>query len=314
MKKVVCTTIIGLVFSLGSGSWYGTNLAWASKIAFTSVHDGPLRHSGISVMNSDGTNIQHLTNNPGVNAHWPAWSPDGTRIAFRLAAFPSKLCLINPDGSDLTVLKENFLESGRFAWAPDGRRIAYGSTFFIFLLDIRTGAETEVWAHPVDGRTIRDISWAPDGHQLAFTAAVGNKGRDIYVINVDGTGKRQLTEHPAHDRAPAWSPDGQQIAFYSHRDGRDGVWLMDVDGGHLKRLTDGNYPSWSSTGTHIVFFRFHGGLNPISRIGVMDANGQNVKVLARGSYPSWEPANLAVNPIGKLSTTWGRVKSSGDMK
>ena len=41
---------------------------------------------------------------------------------------------------------------------------------------------------------------------------------------------------------------------------------MDVDGGNLKRLTDGNYPSWSSTGTHIVFFRFHGGLNPISRM------------------------------------------------
>ena len=133
-------------------------------------------------------------------------------------------------------------------------------------------------------------------------------------MNVDGSEKRQLTKHQAEDRAPAWSPDGKRIAFYSNRGGRDGIWVMNADGRNQKRLTDGNCPSWSPLGTHIAFFRLHDGLNPISRISVMDTNGQNVKFVVQGYDPSWSSNSYDVNPIRKLSTNWGQIKSQGGVK
>ena len=59
---------------------------------------------------------------------------------------------------------------------------------------------------------------------------------DIWVMNADGSGRTQLTDHPDEDFDPAWSPDGSQIAFRSHRDNNVDVWLMDADGSRQTRL------------------------------------------------------------------------------
>ena len=164
MKKVVSTTIIGILFSVGSGSWYAKNPAWASKIAF--VSDEAHLTGQICVINSDGTDIQHLTNKLEVIHRWPTWSPDRTKIAFATHT-PSQLYVMDSDGSNVTVLKENFLKSGRFAWSPDGQRIAFGGTFFICFLTLRSGGEVKVFG-PLGVNRIRDVALAFNGHQLRF--------------------------------------------------------------------------------------------------------------------------------------------------
>ncbi len=78
-----------------------------------------------------------------------------------------------------------------------------------------------------------------------------------YVINVDGTGLKNLTDAPGDDWSPDWSPDGSRIAFDSNRDGQSEIYVMNADGSGLSRLTQSpdaqRAPDWSSDGQEIVY-------------------------------------------------------------
>jgi TolB-like protein/DNA-binding SARP family transcriptional activator len=123
--------------------------------------------------------------------------------------------------------------------------------------------------------------------QLVFWRWLGDR-RDIFVMNTDGTGLRNLTNDAEPELAPAWSPDGTQIAYIS--DGR--LYLMDADGSNRRRLTDGpdNYPSWSPDGARIAFSRG----KRTSDIYVINADGSGLVNLTRNERmfdiePAWSP-------------------------
>jgi TolB protein len=78
--------------------------------------------------------------------------------------------------------------------------------------------------------------YSPDGTKLAFTSnRDGNP--EIYVMNVDGSGLRRLTNHPSIDVTPTWSPTGTQIAFTSDRSGTASIYIVGDDGLGLRRVT-----------------------------------------------------------------------------
>ena len=79
---------------------------------------------------------------------------------------------------------------------------------------------------------IRDVAIAPDGQRIAFTY----KG-DIFTVPVAGGGARQLTSDKAFDSKPIWTPDGKRLVFRSDREGSDDIFIMNANGGALKRLT-----------------------------------------------------------------------------
>ena len=116
-----------------------------------------------------------------------------------------------------------------------------------------------------------------------------------------------MTDNASNDAAPVWSPDGRQIAFYSDRNLKPGICLMDAaDGANFKRISfrGEHYPSWPPTGTHIAFWLFLEG-----KIGVMRVNGGERQILFRGGQPSWRPDGpAAVNPVRKLPVAWVQVK------
>lgn len=90
---------------------------------------------------------------------------------------------------------------------------------------------------------------SPDGKSIAFWSnRDGNQ--EIYVMNVDGTGQRRLTDNPASDANPAWSPDGTKILFHSDRGGNRDLYVMNADGSNPRAVTsdlgDDIAPDWTN--------------------------------------------------------------------
>ena len=300
MKRVLFVTFIVVGFGCIGGFGSKANLAWGSQIAFVSKAFNPDRR--IVIINSDGSAPQPLKSRSVPN--WPAWSPDGKKIAF-IADVPSQLFLIDADGRNLERLRWNMPLKARPAWHPDGTKILFTRFEELMVFDLETKIETQVFFNGRDNG-FRDAAWSPDGKQIAFTIR-HDRQNDIYVIDVDGGKLRRLTDNAFNDAAPAWSPDGRRIAFYSNRGRKQGICLMDAaNGRNFRRISDNGeyYPSWSPTGTHIAF-----SLIGESKVGVMKANGKDRRILFRGGQPSWRPDGpAAVDPARKLHVAWGWVK------
>jgi Tol biopolymer transport system component len=95
------------------------------------------------------------------------------------------------------------------------------------------------------------LAWTPDGRIVYDSLASGND--DIWMMNADGTGQRQLTVNPGEDDRPAVSPDGRHIIFNSERGGRWNIWRMNIDGNDQKQLRGGVNPQISPDGRWVVY-------------------------------------------------------------
>ena len=102
-------------------------------------------------------------------------------------------------------------------------------------------------------------AWSRDGRTIVFVSWRDGNG-EVYAMDADGSGPRNLTQHPAKDFRPAWSPNGRRIAFVSRRDGNAEVYVMNADGSGKRNLTrdrasDDDYPTWSRDGRKLAFLR-----------------------------------------------------------
>ena len=154
-------------------------------------------------------------------------------------------------------------------------------------------------------------AWSPDGKRIAFEfTRDGAHASDIYVINIDGSEQRNLTDHVYVDATPSWSPDGKKIAFASVRDTESGslmsrveIYVMNADGSELRRLTrdffEDSYPCWSPDGKKIAFIR-EDMREKKKYICVMMADGSKQKKLTDAPVEqrglSWSPPLTLVSP------------------
>jgi Tol biopolymer transport system component len=229
-------------------------------------------------------------------------------IAFtRGTAAGWSIAVVEPDRSGFRTLIENAQQP---AWSPDGHSIAFvrrseQGDWDIFIANA-DGSGVRELVHP--GRDDFQPAWSPDGSQIAYDDYA--RGRDlgqIDVVNVDGSGRRLVTDDQYMDTspyAPVWSPDGQWILFNLVQ---GEFWLIHPDGsGTIKTdLTDGtalNRPSWSPDGKDLAFSNSDEG-----QIGVISVDGTGFRQLTHvyggADEPAWSPDGREVVFAYETSTT-----------
>lgn len=234
------------------------NPSWAPRgrrIVFASNRTG---NSEIFIMNADGSNQRNLSRNAsdcsGLTGEdlttceakaedgQPSFSPDARSIVY--VSFGSGglgLWLMDSDGSNKRQLSEGGVQP---TWSPNGEWIAYSDGVDqgdevnddavldtdIFL--IRPDGTDKHALVSIPGEKEFAPSWSPSGKQIAFVS--DQTGRDqVYVMNIDGTGMRQLTTAGANTD-PAWSADGKYIYVTSTRTGNSDVVRIPVRGSNQR--------------------------------------------------------------------------------
>ena len=212
-----------------------------SRIAFD-YSDGALP-TRIYRMNADGSNQKPMSYGPWDTG--ATWSPQEDAIAFGSAR----------DGSHRQgVYTADFhrgggglrISGGTYAkfpsWSPAGDVIAYASdragSVDIHTMD-RLGRHLAQLTDGPDYYT--EPSWHPRGEAIAFESWDEGNRSDVYTMAPDGADQRRLTVHPASDTDPTWSPIGTQILFTSDRDGDHGLFIMELDGRIVRKVTDDRF-------------------------------------------------------------------------
>lgn len=234
-----------------------------TQIAFTSDREN--ENADVYLINSDASGgARKLTDwNSNETVEPGCWSADGARIAFfsdrngKDDIYVVSAEVFRPQ----IVLSEAEQNLSAPTYSPDGKKIAYQAELAdksgeLRIFDLET-RENRLLAKNYNA----DIApvWSPGGELIAFQNRIdGNT--EICLIKPDGSGLKNLTNHPSKDSSPAWSPDGRQIVFTSNRDGNTQVfqiYAMNADGTNQHRIYYvggiSSFPAWSPDGKKIVF-------------------------------------------------------------
>lgn len=222
---------------------------------------------GLWVVGADGSDPQEVyavEDAFGEQTYLLGWSPNGRYVLFwlgwqhsaSLAADGLELYSIPTSGGERILLGRTLAYSDLLSWSPDGTRLA-----------MTEGGGREIsWNKQIvvtapDGSSMVNLSadesradtlpsWSPDGRRIAYVGRRVSEailpfeqaliGTEIWVMDVDGSNKRQLTGAPSYgDHRPLWSSDGEHILFIRVQDNEASFWLMDAEGGD-QRLVKGN--------------------------------------------------------------------------
>jgi TolB protein len=311
-----------LAVNLTDDDRFEAAFAWSpdgTSIAFIADRDKVFtgrNRINLYLMDVDGENVRNLTRGA---VNWldafitPIWSPNGIHIAFASnppgTASQDRLYVIRSDGSNLFGLSPNPESSEVFppSWSPDGKQIAFISNPYrdnqFYISDVVRGTLNLL---PIKAISILDAVWSPDGHQIAFKAFLGGMSSfNVFTIQPDGSGLRQLTHDLNGVYGASWSPDGRRINLSSGNE----LYLVEaacpnsapgcIPAQHnLTQSPDSNEWNavWSPDGRQLAA-AFFSRTTHFTYLTIMDVNGSTRRLFPlvnRGSIlsgitPLWSP-------------------------
>jgi Tol biopolymer transport system component len=211
-------------------------------LAYSAI--SPRGDSDIFLLRVDGRNPINLTEDSEAVDKEPAFSPDGSHIAFRSNRDEGGLYMMGATGETVRRLTGFGFDP---SWSPDGRRIVFATDQVatplartqissLHVVDVESGEIRKIFE-----RDAVQPAWSPNGERIAFwTAYVGDTRagqRDIATVRTDGSGLVMATDDAAIDWRPMWSPDGRYLYFASSRGGSMNLWRIGID--QSTGVTDG---------------------------------------------------------------------------
>ena len=224
-----------------------------------------------------GTSTRSESADPKRNEGGPAYSPDGTLIAFHESDEDGGIFIAGATGESVRRVTDVGFDP---AWSHDGKKIAYSteevrdpfarqSVSSMYVVDVAGGAPKKV----VEGDAI-EPSWSPSDDRIVYWSNNGGQ-RDLFTVGATGGTRVPLTNDPALDWSPTWSPDGNSVYFSSDRGGAMNLWRIAIDQatgqpkGEPLPVTTGvqasaSLPRLSKDGSRLVFRSRVASVNPVA--------------------------------------------------
>jgi len=322
MKLSARLFLVVLALSLTVAPAAATFRGQNGKIVFVGNQSGTWQ---LYTINPDGSDMDKITDlPPTLWVNWyPAFSPDGKRIAFghdtpahpceTTTILPSgcaDLYIVNADGTGLAQLTHDGL-SFYPRWSPDGTRIVFSR------LQALTN-QTVIATMPVDGNgertTLTSEFWnsyggtyTPDGRQIIFDSDLDGFTSVAWSMKGDGSGQRRFTPPQLYAAASDVSPDGLHVLLASYSFNtpiNSALYVADLDGRHIRQLThddnaNENFGGYSPDGKRIVFQSNRLNSPANYDLFTMNADGSKITRIASGLtvggcgfgcvFPSWGP-------------------------
>ena len=210
------------------------------------IHDAGLSPTGIrAVLEARGEiltvpvekgDIRNLTNSPGVAERYPAWSPDGGRIAY-FSDESGEYALHIADQSGLGATERIPLDNPPSfyyspVWSPDGKKIAYtDARLNLWYIDLekKTPVKVDTDTYSKPERTL-DPSWSPDSRWIAYTRQLRNHFRAVFIYSVEENKSRQITDGMSDARFAVFDPNGEHLYFTASTDSGPASGWLDMSG------------------------------------------------------------------------------------
>lgn len=268
----------------------GEGPIFASRIAYINKAKG---RYALQVADADGANPQTIVSS-GEPIISPAWSPDGSSIAY--VSFEKKKPIIFiqslTTGQRITLASFKGNNSAP-AWSPDGRKLA---------IVLSHSANSQVYTINADGTGLKQVTkssaidtepaWSPDGKWIYFTSDRGGNPQ-IYKVSSLGGEAQRVTFQGEHNLSPHFSPDGKFLGVVRKEGGRYVIATQDLLSGQVQILSEGGQdesPSFAPNGRVILYATRAGGRGALAAVS---SDGRVKQRLSDSGgdvrEPSWGP-------------------------